>query len=396
MGTEYDATNVASGVMQQSTINQELQDIQVGLERSLSIHGDSTNGDNAMQADLDMNSQSILNADRGDFAQLRIGGQVVFPGPHSGLGVPVDLTGIQDGDTLVWSEDLSILIPLSQVPAPASAFGCLNTLGYTGDFANVNTAGVTSPGTQVAAVFSEDGLRMFTVDTQSSTFTFRKYALPAPYVLGGLTVAQNASVSTVAGGTNGLAISSEGSRAYFLTGNTVESHLLFGPFDIASTTFESILPPLDGVTLEAFKVSNLGDKMYTLGQTGTIAEYTTLSPHQPAGAVLENSFDAAAIYGAGVPKGFVLRGKGLYILVKLPSGDAVIYQFELATPGSLAGAIVLVAGTGLPYIVEGSPDSAEAIWASEDLQHFMVSTGYPIAGDARVHRYATTLIGSCP
>lgn len=61
MATDYVATNVSSGVAQQSTINAEWAAIQTALERVLNVYGDSTNGTNAMQADLDMNNKKLLN-----------------------------------------------------------------------------------------------------------------------------------------------------------------------------------------------------------------------------------------------------------------------------------------------------------------------------------------------
>jgi hypothetical protein len=61
MATDYSATSISSGVAQQSSLNAEFAAIQAALERLLNVYGDSANGTNAMQTDLDMNSNKLLN-----------------------------------------------------------------------------------------------------------------------------------------------------------------------------------------------------------------------------------------------------------------------------------------------------------------------------------------------
>src|SRR4030067_1312943 len=62
MSTSYSPVNVSGGVSTQTTINQNLTDIQTALSRQLNRYGDTGTGSNIMLVDLDMNSNDILNA----------------------------------------------------------------------------------------------------------------------------------------------------------------------------------------------------------------------------------------------------------------------------------------------------------------------------------------------
>jgi len=62
MGTDYVKQSVSGGFDTTATINQNFTDIETSLSRSLNIYGDTTSGTNAMQVNLDMNSQQAINA----------------------------------------------------------------------------------------------------------------------------------------------------------------------------------------------------------------------------------------------------------------------------------------------------------------------------------------------
>jgi hypothetical protein len=80
MGTDYQGTTIASGVQSQTSMNAEWQAIELALGRMLNVYGDDTVGTNAMQVDLDMNSNDILNGGVGNFTSVLVNGIVIGPG----------------------------------------------------------------------------------------------------------------------------------------------------------------------------------------------------------------------------------------------------------------------------------------------------------------------------
>lgn len=103
MSIKYDRVSVSPGVNVASRINQELQKIQEALERALDRLGDSPN---AMESDLDMGLNSIINLKSLDVQELLINGEKPNFGGGGGEGIedaPEDgkLYGRKDGD---WEE----------------------------------------------------------------------------------------------------------------------------------------------------------------------------------------------------------------------------------------------------------------------------------------------------
>lgn len=78
MSIKYDRVSVSPGVNVASRINQELQKIQEALERALDRLGDSPN---AMESDLDMGLNDIINVNSIDIKKLLVDGkEPVFDG----------------------------------------------------------------------------------------------------------------------------------------------------------------------------------------------------------------------------------------------------------------------------------------------------------------------------
>lgn len=77
MAIKYDRASVSPGVNVASRINQELQKIQEALERALDRLGESPN---AMESDLDMGLNSIINLKSLDVQELLIDGEKIVPG----------------------------------------------------------------------------------------------------------------------------------------------------------------------------------------------------------------------------------------------------------------------------------------------------------------------------
>lgn len=104
MGTTYIPEAVGSGVQTTSTLNDNFTNIQTALAASLSRNGTSPN---AMAADLDMDSNDILNAASISTVNLTLNGQTVAPTALSTTPIP-DQTGnagkilTTNGSAIAW------------------------------------------------------------------------------------------------------------------------------------------------------------------------------------------------------------------------------------------------------------------------------------------------------
>ena len=81
-------TTIASGYASNTQLNNNFDAIQTSFENTLSLDGSTPN---AMNADLDMDSNSILNVNEVDTSYLRINGQLVVPSDYA---VATDATDV--------------------------------------------------------------------------------------------------------------------------------------------------------------------------------------------------------------------------------------------------------------------------------------------------------------
>ena len=77
MAKKPDITTIASGYYSRQALNTNFENLQTGFDNTLSLDGSTPN---AMGADLDMNSNDILNASEIDTVSLRIDGVLVSAG----------------------------------------------------------------------------------------------------------------------------------------------------------------------------------------------------------------------------------------------------------------------------------------------------------------------------
>jgi len=101
MAKKPDITTIASGYYSRQALNTNFENLQTGFDNTLSLDGSTPN---AMGADLDMNSNDILNASEIDASSLRLNGVLVSPSAvsiQSSVAASNVFTG--DGSTTVYS-----------------------------------------------------------------------------------------------------------------------------------------------------------------------------------------------------------------------------------------------------------------------------------------------------
>lgn len=101
MAKKPDITTIASGYYSRQALNSNFENLQAGFDNTLSLDGSTPN---AMGADLDMNSNDILNADVVNASALRLDGVLVSSSSLAASGATLfstDHTG--DGTTVAYS-----------------------------------------------------------------------------------------------------------------------------------------------------------------------------------------------------------------------------------------------------------------------------------------------------
>jgi hypothetical protein len=101
MAKKPDITTIASGYYSRQALNSNFENLQTGFDNTLSLDGSTPN---AMGADLDMNSNDILNADVVNASALRLDGVLVSSSSLEASGAALfstDHTG--DGTTVAYS-----------------------------------------------------------------------------------------------------------------------------------------------------------------------------------------------------------------------------------------------------------------------------------------------------
>ena len=101
MAKKPDITTIASGYYSRQALNSNFENLQTGFDNTLSLDGSTPN---AMGADLDMNSNDILNADVVNASALRLDGVLVSSSSLAASGASLfstDHTG--DGTTVAYS-----------------------------------------------------------------------------------------------------------------------------------------------------------------------------------------------------------------------------------------------------------------------------------------------------
>ena len=130
-------TNVDSGFSSQSALNANFQSLQNGFDNTLSLDGSVPN---ALQADLDINGNSVINAGIVETDTLILNGVALTPSNAAGAAL-TSLTAfggslIDDADNLEALGTLGLSAELQSVTATAAE---LNTLdGFTGTTVNLN------------------------------------------------------------------------------------------------------------------------------------------------------------------------------------------------------------------------------------------------------------------
>jgi len=103
---KYDPNTISSGFASNDLLNEEFTKIQTALENTLSRDGSTPN---SMSADLDMNSNDMINISTVNTQSLTIGGNIVSPGALEFSGVSKEIQYATAGQTVFTLTTMSYL-----------------------------------------------------------------------------------------------------------------------------------------------------------------------------------------------------------------------------------------------------------------------------------------------
>lgn len=280
---------------------------------------------------------------------------------------------------LVGSTDLvSLILP---------AFGCLNTMSYAAQSLDVSSIFTAS-----CVFVRPNGADIYIADSGGFPVTVDRYTMSTAFDLTTalLTSSQNyATLQSIVG----IGFSQAGDRI-FLTDEAAFGDEEVHQFDLSSVwdtttpnsevTFTIVPSVLDG------KPADDGSRFYVLEVGGNLQEYTMNTPGTIVGMTLANTFNVDAAVGSGTCQSFLVSGSTLYTLMLNSAGGDEVFQFNLATPLSLA-APTLTGATGLPFNTGAQEGVPRGITADPTLEHF-----YTVGAAETVFRYSTIAQAACP
>ncbi len=187
--------------------------------------------------------------------------------------------------------------------------------------------------------FNNDGTKMF-VAGWSNQRVF-EYHLTTGFDISTASYDSNLSISSNAGGSNGLAFNSDGTKMFVNCANSsdeVVEYTLSTGFDVSTASYDSsFVTQSQDTSPQGLAFSNDGKKMFVAGDTGDdINEYTLSTGFDVSTASFVGSFDVSS--QGTQPTGITFNNDGTKMFITDQSGSLgthSVEEYTLTTPFSL-------------------------------------------------------------
>ncbi len=187
--------------------------------------------------------------------------------------------------------------------------------------------------------FNNDGTKMF-VAGWSNQRVF-EYHLTTGFDISTASYDSNLSISSNAGGSNGLAFNSDGTKMFVNAANSsdeVVEYTLSTGFDVSTASYDSsFVTQSQDTSPQGLAFSNDGKKMFVAGDTGDdINEYTLSTGFDVSTASFVGSFDVSS--QGTTPTGITFNNDGTKMFITDRSGSLGTHsvdEYTLTTPFSL-------------------------------------------------------------
>ena len=217
----------------------------------------------------------------------------------------------------------------------ATATGNMNALNYNNVSFDVSGQDIQSRGIS----FNTTGSKMYMVGAANGTVY--QYTLSTPFDLSTASY-DNVSFSVTAQDTTplGIAFNNDGSKMYMvgLGNGTVYQYTLSTPFDLSTASYDSVSFSVSGQDATPYGIAfkNDGSKMYMVGSSESVFQYTLSSPFDLSTASYNNvSFDVSAQDTQPVSIAFNNDGSKMYMV---GNASESVFQYSLSTPFDLSTA----------------------------------------------------------
>ena len=183
--------------------------------------------------------------------------------------------------------------------------------------------------------FNNDGTKMFVVG--DSTDDIREYHLTTGFDISTASYDSNLSISSNAGGSNGLAFNSDGTKMFVNAANSsdeVVEYTLSTGFDVSTASYDSsFVTQSQDTSPQGLAFSNDGKKMFVAGNTGDdINVYTLSTGFDVSTASFVGNFDVSS--QGTTPTGITFNNDGTKMFITdktAPLGTHSVDEYTLTT-----------------------------------------------------------------
>ena len=206
----------------------------------------------------------------------------------------------------------------------------------TASFANV-TFPVSSPDSPQGMAFSNDGTRMFVVDSNKGEIN--EYALSTPFDVSNAAFVDAFSVSSQETSPTGMAFSNDGAMMFVIGGaGGINEYALSPPFDLSTASFANAAFPASSLdSPQGMAFSNDGTTMFVVDSSkGEINEYTLLAPFGISTAAFTNVTFSVSSQETS-PTGMAFSNDGARMFVT--GGAGGINEYALLAPFDVSTAV---------------------------------------------------------
>jgi len=211
----------------------------------------------------------------------------------------------------------------------ATATGNMNALNYN----NVSFS-VAGQDTQPYSIaFNNDGSKLYMMGSYNDSV--HQYTLSTPFDLSTASY-DSVSFSVTAQDTVplGIVFNNDGSKLYMVgaANDSVFQYTLSTPFDLSTASYDSVSFSVSGQDATPYGIAfkNDGSKMYMVGSSESVFQYTLSSPFDLSTASYNNvSFDVSAQDTQPVSIAFNNDGSKMYMV---GNASESVFQYSLSTP----------------------------------------------------------------
>lgn len=194
---------------------------------------------------------------------------------------------------------------------------------------NKSFSATTQESAASGLAFNNDGTRMYVLGTTNDTVY--QYTLSTSFDVSTASLSGSKNISAQETVPRTLGFNNDGSKMYIMgsAGDDMNQYTLSTPFQVNTATFDNVVfdPSAQDAAPVAFTFNNDGTKLYILGSTTAIYQYSLSTAFDVSTASYDNISGSPSV----VSYGLSFNSDGTRIFISNSNTDA-IDQYNLSTP----------------------------------------------------------------